>query len=246
MSRAPIRAIFLDAGNTLFTERRPRAAIYATVARAHGGRVSEAEAAEWLGRIHAELPASLDGSFRYSLAWFRAFNERVLTACGVSAKRLPKAHDELVRRFGDPKTYKVFPEVEAALDELAARGLLVGIVSNWSERLPELCRALGLAARVRFVLSSAEMRSEKPDRAIFERALFRAGVPAEATLHVGDHFERDVRGALQAGLRAALVDRSGSGQEAVREGVPVLRDLRDLLTLLDAQPQSAAAEATVS
>ncbi len=246
MSRSPIRAVFLDAGNTLFTERRPRAAIYATVARAHQARVTEDIAAEWMARVLAELPASVDGSFRYSLAWFRAYNERVMAACGVPEKQLGKAHEELVRRFTSPRTYKVFPEVEAALGELEARGVQVGIVSNWSERLPELCRGLGLAEHVRFVLSSAELRSEKPDRAIFERALFRAGVPAEATLHVGDHFERDVRGALQAGLRAALMDRAGTGAQALREGVPVLRDLRDLITLLDAQPLIAAAEATVS
>ena len=239
MSRSPIRAVFLDAGNTLFTERRPRAAIYATVARAHGSRATQEEAAEWMSRVHAELPASFDGSYRYSLAWFRAFNERVLAACGVSAKRLDKAHEELVRRFGDPKTYKVFPEVEDALNELAARGIQVGIVSNWSECLPDLCRGLGLAPLVRFILCSAEMRSEKPERAIFERALFRAGVPAEATLHVGDQFERDVRGALQAGLRAALIDRKGSE-------LAMLRDLRDLFALIDSQPQTVAAEATVS
>ncbi len=239
MSRSPIRAVFLDAGNTLFAERRARAAIYSTVARAHGSRASAEEIGERMQRTHSELPASLDGNFRYSLAWFRAFNERVLTSCGVSEKRLERAHAELVKRFEDPKTYKVFPEVFAVLDDLAARGVLVGIVSNWSERLPELCRSLGLADRVRFILTSAELRSEKPDRAIFERALFRAGVPAEQTLHVGDHFDRDVVGALQAGLRAVLVDRSGLGPHAEREGVPVLRDLRGLATLLEAPTSSA-------
>jgi putative hydrolase of the HAD superfamily len=246
MSRTPIRAVFLDAGNTLLTERRPRAAIYATVARAHGGSGDQAETAEWMARSFAELPESLDGHYRCSLAWFRAFNERVLTACGVPPRRLARAHDALVRRFTDAKTFKLFPEVLDVLDGLSARGIFVGVVSNWSEQLPELCRALGIAERVRFVLTSAEMRSEKPDRAIFERALFRSGVPAELTLHVGDQFERDVRGALQAGLRAALMDRSGSGPLAQREGVPVLRDLRGLLALLDAQPAAAAAEATVS
>lgn len=246
MSRSPIRAVFLDAGNTLFTERRPRPAIYATVARANAARVSQEEAAEWMARVLAELPASVDGSFRYSLAWFRAYNERVMAACGVPERRLAKAHEELARRFGDPKTYRVFPEVEEVLGDLAGRGVQVGIVSNWSELLPELCRSLGLSGHVRFILSSAELRSEKPDRAIFERALFRAGVPAEATLHVGDHFDRDIRGALHAGLRAALIDRSGAGSQAAREGVPVLRDLRGLAGLLDAQTQIAAAEATVS
>lgn len=241
MTRSPIRAVFLDAGNTLFSERRPRPAIYATVARAHGGCATPAEAADRLARAHAELPASLDGCFRFSLAWFRAFNQRVMRDCGVPERRTERAHAELVRRFTDAKTYKVFPEVAAALDGLAARGLPLGVVSNWSEHLPDLIRDLGLGGRFRFVLTSAEMRSEKPDRAIFERALFRAGVPAEQTLHVGDRFERDVRGALQAGLRAALMDRDGSGPLAEREGVPVLRDLGQLAALLDAQPAAAAA-----
>jgi putative hydrolase of the HAD superfamily len=196
--------------------------------------VADGPAAELLARAHAELPATLDGCYRYSLEWFRSFNERVLLAAGVSARRAPRAHEALVARFQEPRTYRVFPEVPETLAALNARGVLVGVVSNWSEHLPELCRALGLAEHVRFVLASAELRASKPERAIFERALFRAGVPAEETLHVGDHPERDVCGALDAGLRAAWLDRAGAGLPPPREGVAVLRDLGGLPDLLDA------------
>ncbi|MBC8327166.1 MAG: HAD-IA family hydrolase [Planctomycetes bacterium] len=230
---SPVRAVFLDAGNTIFTERVSRSVIYAEVANGHGGQADEAEAADHMGRTFAELPSSLEGNFRYSLAWFRAFNQRVLTELGVPAGRLTDAHLALLARFEDPATYTLFPEVPAVLEELSNRGLTVGVVSNWSERLPVLLTGMGVAGQLEFIVTSAEMRAEKPERAIFERALFRAGVPPEEALHVGDHLERDVRGALGAGLRAALVDRADGAPTAAPEGVPVLEDLRGILALVE-------------
>ncbi|TAH37043.1 MAG: HAD family hydrolase [Planctomycetota bacterium] len=230
MGARAIRAVFLDAGNTLFVERRSRAAVYASVLRKFGCRAGEVQALASMTAQAASLPQSLDGCFRYSLAWFRMFNERVCADLGVAAERRDAAHLELTRRFEDPKTYRVFGEVREVLDELLNRGLVVGVVSNWSERLPALCQGLGLADKVSFIVTSADVRSEKPERAIFERALFRAGVPAEDTLHVGDHLHRDVRGALNAGLRAALLDRKGGPGSSV-DGIPVLSDLRGVLGL---------------
>ncbi len=245
MVRLQIRAVFLDAGGTLFTERRPRHAIYATVARAHGSKATDEEMEQILCAAHAEMPSSLEGCYRYSLAWFQAFNGRVLEAAGVGARRVAKAHVALLSRFQDPKTYRLFPEVMETLAALSARGILVGIVSNWSENLPDLCKSLGLADHARFVLASAEVRASKPERAIFERALFRAGMPAEETLHVGDHLERDVYGALDAGLRAAWLDRAGAAAPPPREGLAVMRDLSGVVPLLEAAAcqETAAAPA---
>jgi FMN phosphatase YigB (HAD superfamily) len=58
-------------------------------------------------------------------------------------------------------------------------------------------------------------------------------VPAAETVHVGNHFEHDVRGALNAGMRAVWIDRAAEGL-GDREGVPVVPDLRGLLELLGA------------
>lgn len=233
MHNTNIRAVFLDAGNTLFRERSTRPALYAEVSSSFGGSDDADEVRSALDAIMRELPNSVEGHYRYSLAWFRAFNDRVLGACGVPEARHDAAHEQLARRFTDPASYQVFDEVPEVLALLRERGVRLGVVSNWSEHLPELLGGLGLSEAVDFVVTSADLRTEKPERAIFERALFRAGAAAEEAVHVGDHFENDVRGALNAGMRAVLVDRS-SPDPSDREGVPVIGCLSGLPLLLDA------------
>jgi putative hydrolase of the HAD superfamily len=237
MHNTNIRAVFLDAGNTLFTERTARPALYNQIALSHGGLDDVDAMRSAMTSAIRDLPTSVEGHFRYSLAWFRAFNERVLSQCGVGDDAQATAHEELVSIYSDPATYQVFDEVPEVLAALAEREVQVGVVSNWSEHLPELLEALGICESIDFVVTSADLRSEKPERAIFERALFRAGAAADEAVHVGDHFERDVRGALNAGMRAVLVDRC-VGDPSDREGVPVIGDLRDLPILLDAAVRS--------
>ncbi len=236
-----VQAIFLDAGNTLFVERRPRTEMYAEVAREFGSEATAEHVERSFSMRMKELPASIDGAYRFSTDWFRAFHDLLFQDLGVPGGRTGDAHERMVEVFEDPANFQVFEEVPEVLADLADRDLILGVVSNWSERLPRLLQALGIAEPFDFIVTSAELRAEKPDRSIFERALFRAGRRASETLHAGDHFERDVRGALNAGLRAALVERNGDParkRSSEREGVPVLRDLRPLLAL--AAPASHA------
>lgn len=244
MNSSPIRAVFLDAGNTLFTERRPRAEIYSAIAQEFGGPVDAGaeNMVSALSRAFAELPQSLEGHFRFSLEWFRHFNRRVLGENGVAEAQSEAAHERVVEVFESAETYRVFDEVPQFLEDLRELGVQIGVISNWSERLPLLFERLELAEHVDFVIASADIRAEKPAREAFGRGLFRAGVPAEECLHIGDHPQRDVGGALASGLRAALLMRPGSTAEALKEdGVPVLENLCQALPLLDAVAQSSAA-----
>ncbi|MBC8405781.1 MAG: HAD-IA family hydrolase [Planctomycetes bacterium] len=234
MARPPIKALFLDAGNTLFTERVPRVLMYSCIAHEFGGHDHPEEMGESMSMAFRELPQSIGGNFRFSLEWFRHFNSRVLTENNVPATQLDKAHERIVEVFEDPQTYTLFEEVPDFLRELAAMDLQVGILSNWSERLPLLCEKLGLSQHVQFVIASADIRAEKPDRSAFERALFRAGVPASEAIHIGDHPSRDVNGALNAGLRVALISRGSVAEPAVppADGIPILQSLEEALPLL--------------
>ena len=236
MLRSDIKAVFLDAGNTLFTEHTSRPEIYQRTVVSHGvAAIDLGEVAAAMQHAFADLPDSVNGNFRYSSGWFQEFNRRVLLECGVVEEQLESGHLALRKHFEDPASYYLFEEVREVLELLAEQGMQVGIISNWSDHLPELLEGLGLAELVSFIITSADLKTEKPGRAIFERALFRAGVGASETLHAGDHFERDVEGALNAGLRAVWVNRSQeNGMD--HEGVPVVADLRGLMKLLEAQP----------
>jgi len=102
----------------------------------------------------------------------------------------------------------------AVLAGLAARGVKLAVISNWDRRLPRILRGLDLEDRFDVVTVSSLAGVEKPAAEIFTRTLDRLGVAADRALHVGDSPLEDYSGAENAGLAAALIDRSGafSGQ----------------------------------
>jgi putative hydrolase of the HAD superfamily len=205
----PLRAVFLDVGNTLVRERPSRFEIYAQCARQYGLPVTTERMNQLMRAAHRELPREIAGAWRYTDRWFEAYIERIFGAdLGLPRERLAELSRDLFARFSDAATFELFPGAAELCDELRARGLVVGLVSNWSPRLPRLVEQLGLAARTDFVLCSALERLEKPDEELFRRALGRAGVRADEALHAGDDLEKDFHGARHAGLRAVLVDHA--------------------------------------
>jgi putative hydrolase of the HAD superfamily len=124
--------------------------------------------------------------------------------------------------------FTAFPDAAPALRELRAAGHGLVVVSNWDCSLPEWLRPAGLLDLVDAVVSSAVVGAAKPDPAPFRRALELSGAQPGDALHVGDSPENDLAGARAAGVRAVLVDRSGS-QPA---GIPAVRSLAELSSLV--------------
>ncbi|MBK7878689.1 MAG: HAD-IA family hydrolase [Planctomycetes bacterium] len=231
-----LRALFLDVGNTLLTERPSRFELYAQAARARGVDIDEPAMNALMRRAHHELPHEVGGAWRYTDPWFTVYIERIFhDRLGVPRAELPALSEELFGQFSRPETFVLFPGVDALLERARALRLGIGIVSNWSPRLPPLLESLGLAARVDFIVCSAIERLEKPDRAIFQRALEHAGIAPSEALHAGDDVERDLLGAQRAGLRAVLVDhaRTHAGWDPARgTRVTSLAELGDVLQRL--------------
>ena len=130
---------------------------------------------------------------------------------------------ELYARFAAPEAWRVFEDVVPTLDALAARGLKLGVISNWNERLRPLLERLKLAGYFDTIVVSREVRASKPSRGIFKQAVRRLGLRPEAILHVGDSLPMDVRGARAAGLSALLLQRTAG---AVKAGQ--IKSLREL------------------
>jgi putative hydrolase of the HAD superfamily len=99
--------------------------------------------------------------------------------------------------------YVAFPEVISTLIRLRHAGLKLGIITNGSTTIQQAkIDGLCLAPLMDTILISEREGIRKPDRAIFDRALQRLGVPADTAWFVGDNPEVDVRGAKEAGLTA--------------------------------------------
>ncbi|MFQ5504644.1 MAG: HAD family hydrolase [Planctomycetota bacterium] len=138
------------------------------------------------------------------------------------------SHADAIRDIMGPQAFSLFEDALPLLRSLRARGLALGIVSDWQRGLSHFVDELGIGACVDVVVASAEAGCAKPDPRLFELARERLGVSASEILHVGDSLE-DVEGAQAAGFRAALLVRSGE-PPAVR--APVIRGLHQVLELV--------------
>ena len=200
MKQTPLRAVFFDVGGTLIHPWPSVGAVYAATAVRHGLTVT---------------PEQMENAFRGSWTalkrpgltvsrkdWWR---ELVFRTLGQENEACFK---ELFERFARAESWRVYPDVEDTLREARDRGLHIGVISNWDERLRPLLGEIGLVSRFDSVTVSCEVGVEKPGAAIFLAALRAAGVSASAAMHVGDSYNDDIRGAEAIGMRAVLVNRN--------------------------------------
>jgi 2-haloacid dehalogenase/putative hydrolase of the HAD superfamily len=125
--------------------------------------------------------------------------------------------------------------VAETLRELRARGCYLGIVSNIDDdQLAHLAGMADLDAYFDSLLSSEAAGSCKPDPAIFQEALRRAGCRADEALFVGDTIAQDIAGANQVGLRSVLLWHRDDRHPPCGEPRPrhVIRRLPELLELV--------------
>ncbi len=234
-----VRAVLFDAGNTLIRVRGSVGAVYARVARRYGvtadpavldARFREAFRRRKDGFLAAVArPHSADRERR----WWRDLVQEVFwNADGWEGlqQRFEPFFSELYAVFAETDPWEVFPDVAPCLDALSARGVAAAVVSNWDSRLVPVLDGLGLAPRLRFVLTSAEFGAEKPDPAIFHAACQRLGAEPAEVVHVGDLVRDDWKGARSSGLGAVLLDRGGTAPGIT----PRIRTLADLPGLLEA------------
>ncbi len=224
-----LEAVFIDAGNTLLYENPSRFEIYALAARRRGVPITTERMTALMRSAHRELPREIGGAFRYSEAWFSEYIRRIFRdELRLSDDALPELSAEIFSRFAEAGTFRLFPGAIELLDGLRRRGVAIGIVSNWSQRLPGILSGLGVDGRVDFVLASAIERVEKPAPEIFLRACGLASASPAASLHAGDDAKKDVQGAREAGLSSVRVVHGAGFGEDPETGAPRVGSLFEL------------------
>ncbi len=133
------------------------------------------------------------------------------------ARRFPQAGEsarELSQRFRHELPQHIVPDplLVRALANLQSLGLPMAVLSNGSTafQMAKL-RASGAApffTRDR-ILISASLGCAKPDPRAFAALAARLGVPAGEVFFIGNDPERDIAGALGAGMQASLLRHPG-------------------------------------
>ena len=117
------------------------------------------------------------------------------------------AADNIRARFQRAEFETLFDDVLPTLNALATRGVVLGILSNYSDNLENVLRQVGIHRFFRFFIVSAVAGVEKPDPRIFDLAVLTANRPREEIVYIGDSIFHDIEGARRAGMNAILVDR---------------------------------------
>jgi putative hydrolase of the HAD superfamily len=208
-----IQAVTFDVGGTLIEPWPSVGHVYADVAARHGiVNLSPRE----LQRRFVTAFRRRGHTIHSAAEWAGIVDE---TFAGLVAEPPSRTFfPELYERFAQAAAWRIYPDVEPTLAALAQRGLRVGAISNWDDRLRPLLKALGLARHLHAIVVSCEVGASKPALAIFQKAARQLGVPPHAILHVGDSCEMDVQGARTAGCQALQIERQAGAHHAGQIG----------------------------
>lgn len=227
-------AVFFDVGNTLLYPH-PSVAEVCREVLAEAGHTHDLSAIEPLMPL---VDAYYEDRYRADDTFWTSEEETSSVWVGMYSllcRRLGIEEDAEViamrvyDAFGDAARWRAFGDVAPAMARLRARGVRVGILSNWDRRLPRLLEGVGLTPLIDTIVTSAEVGLHKPDPRIFELACRRLGVEPADAAHVGDHYYADVLGATVAGLTPVLIDRKGVCLPPGLEAIATLDELDAVL-----------------
>jgi len=198
-----IKAVFFDIDGTLYdsrllAERSRKNAVRAMIEA--GLPAEEEEAMSKLASIVKKHGANYDNHYDKLLEEYGVKKSRRIVAAGVVA-------------YHNTKTAYLVPyrETIPALLDIRDIGLKLGVISNGlSVKQWEKIIRLGLQHFFHTVVISQEVRVEKPDPLIFEKAAIAANAKPGECVIVGDRLDRDICGGNEAGFVTVQVVREGS------------------------------------
>lgn len=208
------QAVFFDVGNTLIYPWPSVAAVCREVIEVRGLAPPPLEEIERLIPIadrYYEDRYWEDDSFwtkeeRAAALWTDMY-EVLFSALGFGRRQAHTLARDIYKAFGSGTRWQPYDDVRPGFDELKARGIAIGLISNWDTRLADIFHDLGLSEYLDTIISSASVGVHKPDPRIFEVAMERVGSSADGTVHVGDHYFSDVIGARTVGITPVLMNR---------------------------------------
>lgn len=202
------RAVFFDVGDTLLdTSAMLDSAIFTALVPIDPTRtIADVRAAALASGAAMPTRQPPFHEVRGNVAWWVERYRAIGAQLGLEGEDLERFLATVTAGHFGGDGLHVVPDAPAALARLAARGILLGVISNWDDHLGSILERKGLLPFFRTVVASTAVGHAKPDRRIFEYALGELGVAANEAWHVGDDPNADALGAARAGLHALFLD----------------------------------------
>lgn len=130
------------------------------------------------------------------------------------------------------------PHAKETLDELNRMGIKTGVISNLDfsgDLLRGTLNALFPNNQFQFVIASSDYGVRKPCRYIFDAGIAKSGLDSQDIWYVGDKIPVDIEGSRNAGMIPVLFKCPWNHYGAIPEGVRVMEDFLDLITLVNAE-----------
>ncbi len=205
-----IKAIFFDWMNTITHADPDRHEQFCQIARELDLELSSQKVMRGINKAGSQLPTGVP--FRWDKSKdpdvFIRYLEIVLEEAEAKVSR-NKVMEILkkISKSSKQERYVLYEDVLPTLTDLKKRGLIIGLITSLTKDMNLICKEMGLASYIDFIVTAKEVGSNKPEPPIFLAALDRAGVLASEAIYIGDQYETDVVGARGVGIDPVLIDR---------------------------------------
>ena len=230
-----VKAVYFDVGHTLLRAQPSLYKYAAEVARRVSPEVTEQDFARVSHLMEKRFQLYLeDQAYHWSsreniLKLWEDVYGYWMELVGFKKKESRYLARALYERLGKADCWGVYPDVWETLEHLSRNGYYLGIISNWDERLELIIKQTGLDNYFSFVLSSAQAGFGKPDSRLFELAAEKLRVEKQLTLFIGDDPKADYYGALEAGMKACLIDRENKYPDFKGLKIKNLSELKEVV-----------------
>jgi putative hydrolase of the HAD superfamily len=215
-----------DAVGTVIHPEPPAAQVYAEVGRRFGSWLTPDEIApRFVTAFAREEAEDRANSFRTSEERECERWRHIVGAVLDDVTDPETCFQELFAHFSRPHAWACDPYAAATIRELAERGYVLGMASNYDRRLRSVVAGLKALQSLQHLAISSEIGWRKPAREFFTHLCQTIGLPADRILLVGDDWENDYEGARAAGLHAVLLDAKRKYHEKTTARIMRLNDL---------------------
>ncbi|MCM1386913.1 MAG: HAD family hydrolase [Bacillus sp. (in: Bacteria)] len=212
-----LKAVIFDLDGTLYDydelDKRAGQNVEAFTCKMLGIGADKFREAYLFGRKETKRQLSDFGAGHNRLLYF----QKMLEYLGISPMPMSlRIYDEYWNTFLQNMT--LFPGAKEVIGYLRQKRIPIMICTDLTAHIQHRkIEALGIAADINYLVSSEEAGREKPAKEVFALCLEKLKLPPEHIWYVGDNFEKDIKGAAQAGMQPVWFRRTAESSGNVVE-----------------------------